>query len=164
MGALAVTTTLRRPSVIPDLIDALVSQMTDRFSNDSQVLVQDGLPTSWEIGHWLYVGISDPESTTPTPAATATQEWPLATATGRNESGTLTLVVYVLDGDASMKGARDSAFAILAEVQDVLREGTRLGIPGMVRTNFTGIDYDQGQTEDGALAIITARVEFAARI
>ena len=40
----------------------------------------------------------------------------------------------------------------------------RLGIPGMVRTNFTGIDYDQGQTEDGALAIITARVEFAARI
>ena len=137
MGALAVTTTLRRPSVIPDLIDALVSQMTDRFSNDSQVLVQDGLPTSWEIGHWLYVGISDPESTTPTPAATATQEWPLA---------------------------RDSAFAILAEVQDVLREGTRLGIPGMVRTNFTGIDYDQGQTEDGALAIITARVEFAARI
>lgn len=156
------TTTPVRPSVVPDLIDALVAQVPPYLAEG--VIVQDGLPTTWDVGDFLYVGVTDPDSPTPTPAATSTQEWPLATATGRNESGSLTCYAYVQRGSADAKEARDAAFAITAAVQDLLRGDVRLGVPGVIRTSFESLDFDQGQTPDGALAVVTFRIAFAARI
>lgn len=156
------TTTPVRPSVVPDLIDALVAQVPPYLAEG--VIVQDGQPDTWEVGDWLYVGVTDPDSPTPTNGASATQEWPLATATARNESGTLTCYALVIRGDGSVKDARDAVFAIAAGVMRLLRDDIRLGIPGMVRTSFESLDFDQGQTPDGALAVVTFRIAFAARI
>ena len=152
----------QRPSVVPDLIDALIEQARDALGDDAEVI--DGLPTTWDVGDFLYDGVTDPDSPTPTPAATSTQEWPLATATGRNESGSLTCYAYVQRGSADAKEARDAAFAITAAVQDLLRADVRLGVPGVIRTSFESLDFDQGQTPDGALAVVTFRIAFAARI
>lgn len=152
----------RRHSVLPDLIDALVERAPEYLPADA--LVEDGLPTSWNVGDWLYVGVTDPDAPNPTPAATITQDWPLATATGRDETGTLTCVAYVERGDTSMKDCRDAAFAILGAVMDLLRDDVRLGVLGMVRTSFAGLDLDQGQTPDGAVCIVTFRIDYKARI
>lgn len=153
-----------RTSVVPELLDALIAQARAVLEPQG-VEVIDGLPAAWTVGDFLYVGVTDPDSPTPTAAATSTQKWPLATPTGRDETGTITCYAYVQRGSADPKEARDAAFGIVGAVQSLLRgPDVRLGVPGVLRTSFASQDFDQGQTADGALAVVTFRIDFTARI
>ncbi len=149
----------RATSIVPDLISRLVELLTDRLDG---VTVEDGWGISQNSGRYLYVGADSPFSTSQTTGATATQEWPMSTAAGRREQGTVTCAVLCWDGGGDMKVARDDAFDILAVVQRELRADTRLGIDGLLKTSFTGLDYGQDQTDDGAVCLCTFTIDFSA--
>ena len=87
---------------MPDLIDAMVAQFA-ALPELADVTVSDGYPLTNEPGTYLFVGVDDPESATRAASATATQEWPHATAHSRNEAGAVTLACESWNGDADQK-------------------------------------------------------------
>lgn len=152
-----------RSSVVPDLIDAMVAQF-GALPALADVTVSDGYPLTNEQGSYLFVGVDDPESASRAASATATQEWPHATAHSRNEAGAVTLACESWNGDADQKAARDEVFRVAAEIQTALRASTTLGVPGVLWLSFTNLRLEQAQGAGGAGALLTFQIDFTARI
>lgn len=150
-----------RTSVIPDLIDAMVGTFSGLLPD---VTVSDGYPITNNPGTYLFVGVDDPTDRTPALSASATQEWPLATPTARNEDGDVTLSAESWNGEADQKRARDEVFAVAGAIQDRLRQSKTLGVPGVMWLSFTDLRLEQAQSEVGAGARLVFRVHFKARI
>jgi len=151
-----------RTSVIPDLLDAMVDQFAVLLGDG--VTVSDGYPVTNEPGCYLFVGVDDPESRTPASSASASQEWPLATPTGRKEEGDLTLAVESWNGDGDQKAARDEVFAVAGQIQDELRSSKTLGVAGVLWLSFTNLRLEQAQSPAGAGARLVFDIHFQARI
>lgn len=151
-----------RASVIPDVIDALVQLA--RTNLDSTVTVCDGYPTAMDPGDYLCVGVEDAMSQNPAVSGEATQTWPLATPTGRNEEGSVVVGILVYSGDQTMKTARDRWFTLAGIMQNSIRSNRTLGVPGVLWTNVTTISYQQDTTNDGITADGVFHVAFRARI
>lgn len=152
---------MTRPSVVPDLIDALVAVMADRLPD---VTVSDGFAVQQNSGDQLMIGVDDPDSPNPALSATTEQEWAGATATGRNESGEITCAAWAWNGSADAKDARDRVFAVAASVQALLRTDKTLGVPGLLTTGFVSSQLSQGLDGGTAAALLVFRVAFKARI
>ena len=153
---------MSRTSVIPDLIDAMVSNFA-ALPDLSDVEVSDGLSLTNEPGTYLFVGVDDPEGLKVS-SADADQTWPHATAQARNEDGAITLAVESINGDGTAKDARDEVYRVAGAIQDRLRATPTLGVSGVLWTSFANHRLEQGQTRDGASALLTFRITFTARL
>jgi len=151
-----------RTSVVPDLIDAMVSDF-GALPALADVTVSDGLALTNEIGTYLWVGVDDPDGMK-TASADADQAWPHATAQARNEEGGITLSVESITGDGNPKDVRDEVYRVAGAIQTRLRESKTLGVPGVLWLSFANHRLEQGQTRDGAVALLTFRITFTARI
>lgn len=151
-----------RTSVIPDLIDAMVADFASLLGDE--VTVSDGYPVTNNPGTYLFVGVDDPTDRTPATSATATQDWPLATPTGRSEEGDVTLAAESWNGEADQKRARDEVFGVAGAIQNRLRESKTLGVPGVLWLSFTDLRLEQAQSPAGAAALLTFRIQFKARL
>ena len=153
---------MTRTSVIPDLIDVMVSDFA-ALSGMEAVQVSDGLPLSNEPGTYLFVGVDDPDGMRTT-SADSEQSWPHATAHSRSEEGAITLAVESRDGEGTAKTVRDEVYRVAGLIQDRLRASKTLGVPGVLWLSFSTHRLEQAQTMDGATALLTFRVTFTARI
>lgn len=150
-------------SVVPDLIDALISAYRERRAD---VLVVDGSdPVGDDADLVLYVGMADPRSTAADNAAgSLTQEWPNATAQTRRETGTITCAAMAFDGSEVMKAARDAVFSIFSDVQLMMWADPRLGVAGVVKTSVGNVSLDQAMTTRGAFATLLFSIDFESRL
>ncbi|MBI4900885.1 MAG: hypothetical protein HY829_10460 [Actinobacteria bacterium] len=158
---------MSRTSAVPDLIDALVAHAAAR-PNLSSVIVSDGELISLDPGYRFMVGVARPDSLSPISVAQSDQSWVLATATGRDENGSVTCSVYGMSGGNELKIVRDEVFRIAGEIQSMLRENgapsVRQSVPGLRSTSYTGQVLEQVLDEDGSYVLLTFRIEFTARI
>jgi len=154
-------------SVVPALIDALVTQATAALPT---VRVYDGFGVTDDPGDFLMVGIDDPLSADAATTA-AMQQRPATGGTGRSrdETGELWCSALSWNGDANQKAARDAAFAIVAAIETLCRTSPSLGIAGYgyVVTSVGGsgnFTVRSDQNDTGAMTSVSFPVAFAARL
>jgi hypothetical protein len=148
-------------SVVPALIDALVSQSRAVLPD---VIVYDGFGVSDDPGEFLMVGVSD-DTDTASRAVSSHQEWANANHTARDESGDVTCMAVSWNGDADQKAARDGVYATKGAVEDMLRADPDLGLDNVLWTSAgTDENLDQNQDDAGALAILTFTIAYRARL
>lgn len=154
-------------SVIPQLIDALVSNLTTSLSA-SPVLVIDGYGTDDDPADFLMIGIDDPTASGPTASASAGQKpGPMATTRPRDQEGQVWCAAYSWNGNGNQKQARDAAYTYMAAVENLLRTNPNLGIAaGGYFVAQMGADERlmQNQDQNGAEAGLIFSVKFEARI
>src|SRR5690349_14077392 len=113
-------------SVVPGLIDALVSQAAAALPN---VHVSDGAPVTDATGDFLMVGADSLDQAVN--SATATQvPGPFGTGRPRDESGEVNLIAYSSNGDGNQKTARDAVYALSEAVAVMCRANPSLGVSG----------------------------------
>lgn len=150
-------------SVIPDLIDALVAAATTALPS---VNVTDGIGVTDDPGDFLMIGVEDPDIEGAAFSADTRQDWAaVGTGAPRDESGEITCVALSWNGDGNAKAARDGAYAITAEVEDLLRADPDLGVSALLWTGFgSSSQLSQAQGDGGASALLVFRINFRARI
>jgi hypothetical protein len=152
-------------SVIPALIDALVTAATDALPG---VQVYDGFGVSDDPGDFLMVGVDDPDSTDKASSGSSEQDWHgTGVEADRDEIGDITCVALSWNGDGpqGQKAARDGAFTIAEAVSTLCRANPSLGVPAVLWTSYgTSTDLQQSQDGTGAMALLVFRVHFEALI
>lgn len=152
-------------TVIPVLIDALVTQATTALPN---VNVFDGYGVTDDPGDFLMVGVEDPDATDSASSADSSQSAAtMGTPRTRDETGSISCVALSWNGNADQKAARDAVFAITEAVASLCRSNPSLGVAagGLVVTGF-GADQRllQNQDENGTEAAVIFTISFRARI
>ena len=160
-------------SVVPGLIDALVSQAGTALNG---LLVLDGFgtppdsaPDTGSTADFLMVGAEDPNDTGASLAA-STEEvpGPFGTNRPRDEVGEIVLVALSWNGDMDQKAARDAVYASAAAVADLCRldrNTPHLGVTGLLWTGYgSRSELHQNQTDQAAIAQLTFRISFRARL
>ena len=155
-------------SVVPDLIDALVTT-AEALTGDGNplegVLVLDGFGVTEDPGDFLMIGVDDPDSDDPAFSADVKQDWANATYTAVDEEGDIACAVLSWSGDTDQKTVRDRVYAITAAVENMLRANPSLDLPTLLWTKFgVSSQLTQNQDEQGALALLVFRIHFRARI
>lgn len=151
-------------SVVPALIDALLTEARAALTD---VRVYDVVGGIDDPGNYLMVGIEDPLSEDADFSADSKQAWANATYTARDEEGEIACcaVAWNGDGNEGAKAARDAVYAIVADVETVLRENPSLGVAGVLWTScLTSGQLRQIPGESGAGAVLAFRITFRARI
>ena len=152
-------------SVVPALIDALVTQLTAALPN---VLVIDGVGVTENPGDFLMIGVEDPDQESAAFSADVRQSWAGLGAKARDEEGEITCAALAWTGNSdptAQKAARDAAYAILATVENTLRTTPTLGVAGVRWVSFgTQLTLSQAQGTAGADALVVFRINFQARI
>jgi hypothetical protein len=149
-------------SAVPAVIDALLAAATTALVD---VAVYDGTGISDDPGDFLMVGVEDPDSDTFATSVDAQQSWPHIGHRVRDESGDITCSALSWNGDGDQKAARDAVYAITAQLEELLRDDPTLGLGPLVRTEFgTTSQLIQRQGDSGAMAMLTFKVHFDARI
>lgn len=137
-------------SSIPRAIDGLIS-ILHADKTMSAVAIIDGQPTTDLPGDYIAIGYADDSST----SITGTQD-PIALGNlRREEKYTISCEVSSWVGTTVMKTARDRAFAILANVERIVRaDGTLNG--SVIFADFgSALNVTQIQTQQGAVVTIT---------
>jgi len=150
-------------SVVPALIDALVTQATAALTN---VRVYDGYGVTDDPGDYLMVGCRDPDAEGPTEAARSTQEqMAFGSTRPRKEDGVIYMVARARSGDGNAKAARDAASAIQEALATVLRTTDNLGVTGVLRLGNGADGVLLGDRDDyGAVATLPYEIAFEAAI
>lgn len=155
-------------SIVPVLIDALVTQATAALSDAN---VYDGYGVTSDPGSYLMVGVDDPDSASRAPSMSQSQTMATAgTPRSRTETGTIPNVIYCWNGDGAtgQKAARDAAYGVAEALATILRADPSLGITApaaqVVVCQVDSITLDQNQDTNGADALVTLTVAFEARI
>lgn len=149
-------------SVVPDLIDALVSAATTALPN---AIVSDGFGVTDDPGDFLMIGVEDPDTEDAAFSADSRQEWANANYTVRDESGEITCCAVAWVGENNQKAARDAVYAISAGLEDMLRANPSLGVDGLLWTGFgSSTQLSQVQGNHGAAAQLVFRINYRARI
>lgn len=153
-------------SVVFGLIDELVTHFRDALAD---VMVSDGFGLSADARDFLMVGVEDPNGSEAT-SADVQQEWAGLGANARYEAGTVTCAALAWRGNPGDEGqgeARAAAAAIVAAVENNLREDPNLGsaVPGLMWVGFgTRIRLVQDQTEAGPMALVVFDIAYKAKI
>jgi len=167
-----------RTSVVPDLIDAIVTTMqaavaaaviSDPTGILADLCVEDGPQLDTGDQDSLQVGVSDPESTDLVTAATGSEKpGPFGTNHPRDEIGEIFLVAQAWNGDSdgtATKQARDHVYAIAGAVAMVARSNPSWGVSGVLWTGYGSNSLlRQSQDDNGARASLTFRISYRARI
>lgn len=156
-------------SVVPALIDALVANAAPAVPAGVNVYDGFGVSDDEQVVGCLMVGCEDPNAGEFSLAADLQQSVTvLATARPRDESGEIPCVALFWDGDGDAKTARDGVYAITAAVENMIRTAPGVpyfGVTGVYRMDFGSTSsLQQSQTSDGAVAYLTFRIAFVARI
>ena len=152
-------------SVVPALIDALVTQITAALPN---VRVYDGFGVSDDPGDYLMVGVEDPESNNGEAARADEEQATFGTTRPRQESGVIHMAALSWNGNGDQKAARDAAYATAAAVANTLRPNAAPDVLGV--TGLLGVGYgastalEQAQDEFGAKAALRFDIAFKAFI
>lgn len=156
-------------SVIPDLIDALFTNATAAVTT-AQVL--DGPGVTADPGNFLAIGADSMDLSVA--ARRATSETQAAATMGTNRSrdevGDIYCVIFAWTGDggsAGQKVARDAAFDVLAQVEDMLRTTPDQGLTHVsyLVVELGSIDaFLQEQDENGSYAQLQISIHFRSRI
>lgn len=150
-------------SVVPALIDALVTNARAALPD---VEVYDGLGVTTDPGNvYLMIGVDDPDQGNEAFSANSQQEWANANYTARDEEGDIVCAVVAWNGDGDQKLARDDAYSVVGDVENMLRSTPSQGVANVLWTSFGSRSrLAQDQTEVGARAIVIFRIYFRARI
>lgn len=152
-------------SVWPAVVDALLAKAPARVGDD--VMVIDGAGVEGDdVASFLFIGLGDPRRDD-SDAGSFDQEWNMSTTAGRRETGSVFCIALSYEGstEGGQKVARDRCFAIVAAVQRMLKEDTRLGgVDGLLSTSFTGGQPDQVLSDRGAACAVRFSVDFTAQI
>lgn len=150
-------------SVVPALIDALVTQATAALPTAT---VFDGTGVTNQPGDYLMVGVEDPDSDAESTAATTSEvPGPIATTRPRDETGEVVLLAHSWNGDGNAKTARDAVYALAAAVANLCRATPGLGVTGLLWTGYgSATQLVQNQDSNGARAYLVFRISFRARI
>lgn len=151
-------------SVVPDLIDALVTNARAALPDTTRVF--DGVGVTADPGYdYLMIGVDDVDAHGQTFAADTQQSWANANYTSRDEQGDIVCAAVSWNGDADAKAARDAAYATVAAVETMLRTTPDQGVANLLWTSFgSRTQLSQDQQNQGCLAIVIFRVHFRARI
>lgn len=169
-----------RPSVVPDLIDALVARCTLLLpgTEAEPVTVCDGYAMTNNAGTHLLIGVArDIVSDSTAPAVTGEQTFQSVSGRDREETGLLGCAIYALEGgrDDAQKVARDRAYGVLATIETDLRDNPRValdpdavppvaGVPGLLHLHVSDVDYRPGIGPDGVEALVSFNLSYRARI
>lgn len=158
-------------SVIPALIDALVTQSTSALPDR---LVVDGYGATSDYNpNVLMVGVDDPGESSSAQSSDADQEMATTgTPRSRTQTGSVTLAALSWRGDVDQKAARDAAYATQAVVENLVRADPTLGLatPGRMTCQMGNERLTQNQyaatddTAGGVDALLIFTVTFTARI
>lgn len=160
------TVTSRVPALITYLItlfqgSVLLGQATP------PVTVQDGpVVTALDAPLALYVGLHDPDSTAPAPAADSVQAWAALGRLGRDETITIHCCAEAWAGTDDMATVRASATGIAAAVEQVMQaDTTQFGGNALYpQPGITALALMQNSTTTGAVARVQFDLIFRARI
>lgn len=149
-------------SVVPALIDAIVAQATVAITTAT---TYDGMGVTDDPDNWLMVGIDDPDADGFADTAESSQSWAHVGHTTRDEEGDITCAALAWNGDGDLKKARDDAYAITAQVENLARTDPTWGIAGILSSGFgSSTQLKQIQGQHGAAAMVVFRIHFRARI
>lgn len=150
-------------SVVPSLLRAIAASS---YTALPDLRVTRGFGVSDDPGDYLMVGVSDPELDEAANAADARQDWATVGRQGaRSEQGEVTCVAYSWNGDQDQDAATTSAYEIVAAVEDFCRQDPDLGISTLLWSSaLVSHQLFENQDDRGALAMVTFRIGFQARI
>lgn len=156
-------------SVVPDLLDALVFQCATALPgvNVYDALASTGASDSTgNTGDSLFVGVDDIDSDgSVLSVSTSETPGPFGTNRPRDEVGEVVLVAESWSGDKDQQAARVGAYAIQAAVANLCRTSPNLGVSHLLWTGYgSSTEFRQDQTDSGAVARLTFRISFRARI
>lgn len=149
-------------SIVPALIDALVTQATAALPD---VEVIDGVGVSEDSGDYLMIGVDDTDGPEWARSAATSREWE---GTGLQapvtESGDIACVALSYNGGTDQKLVRDAAYAIGEAVAAFCRADPTLGGLDSLLWVLYGANSDllQIQNEDGVLARLEFQLHFEA--
>lgn len=150
------------PSKLPALIDYLVA----KFAADATlgqatppVAIFDGpvpaateLPTSADPPLKLYIGLTDPDSTTIAAAATFAQSRADMGAATRDETSVINCCAEAWSGDDTVSAVRHQVFGIIAAVEALVRADNTAGGLGFQQPGVTVAELLQNDANPGAIA------------
>lgn len=158
-------------SVIPTVIDALVTQATAALTG---VTVLDGYATpDGSASNFLYIGVDDPQTTQAAQTSDTEQTAAtMGTPRSRDQRGTVTCAALSWSGGTDQKAVRDAAYATVAAVENLLRADPALGtgMAGRLVCQLGSETLSQNQyqgddnTAGGCDALVIFTVAFRARI
>jgi hypothetical protein len=108
---------------LPASIDALVTMFTGAGINTI-----DGPKISGDYSNAVWIGYDGDGESTDFRSATIEQQWAGLGQRVRNERFDIQCSAYAIDGDGSVKSARDAVFALVAQVESTLRGNPSLGL------------------------------------
>lgn len=152
-------------SAVPGLLRAVVA-LAETTLPDCHVSLGRYVPD--DIGTYVMVGLSDPDSSRPN-AATSTQDWAtVGPSPSREEDGELRVAVYDFNGD----GDQDAAMSAVYEAAETLTAAMRasvsalsVGVSSVMWTSPpTNTTFDVEQDDSGAHALLMFDIGFRARL
>lgn len=157
-------------SRVPAVIDYLVATFTASAllgAATPPVLIFDGpVATGAPAQLALYVGLTDPDSTSVETAADSAQVWAGLGHQARNEQIVIHCVAEAWAGSDDIRTQRLAAYAITSAVEDIVRNDATLGntvtVPG--NAAVTAMTLSQNNTTDGTIARVSFEITAQARI
>lgn len=154
-------------SKVPAVIDYLVTLFTNAQATTlNGVTVFDGPAVTADPAPLaLWVGVDDPDATAATVAASSTQEWAGLGHQSRNELLSVRCVAQAWSGADDVRTVRQSVYAIIAAVEDLVRNDAALG--GNLLFTSPGVtngELRQLTSGAGAAARVTFTIDGKARI
>lgn len=135
-------------STIPATLDSLIAALRAR-PGLANAVIHDGTPITDEGTDYIAIGWSDEDAT----SVSARQEPATLGNLRRSETYDINCQACAWNGSTDMKLARDTAFALFAEVEDALRtDGTIAG--NVIFADIGAYTVRQVQTTGGALVTI----------
>lgn len=153
-------------SRVPDLIDLMVSLFTAAATLGAAtpaVAVYDGPQVTQAPEQLaLWVGVDDLENAGPT-AGSSSSNWAALGRAAIDEHLSVWCVAEAWSGDTDIRTARVAAFGIVAAAADVLRTSDFSSILWSPPV-MADVTLRQDQSDPGAVARVTFRVDGSARI
>jgi hypothetical protein len=142
-----------QPSSIPRVKSALVTALESATWPGARPTVSWGWPRG---DHREMVLVGDTLS--------SSQRWSHLGARLREEDYTLEVVISVLHPGDTQQEATERAFALLAVIEETLRSGPNLDLPGITFAEIADPDLAEAPADEGYAAVIVTGIHVTGRI
>jgi len=145
-----------------EAIDAIVAAL----QGASDLTVRDGPIVSGDVGDAIYIGYDGRYEEYEEAAATGQQKWAGIGQKARDETLQITCAAVAYTGNdlTLWKPVRDTVFAMLDTVGEVLRDDPSLGLPPPAVAELWPGDYWQEPIPNGAQARLVFQIHLATRV
>lgn len=151
-------------SRVPDVLDALVSLFAAAPALAGVKVLDGPVVTSAPLKDAVFVGYDGDPDDDGGLAVEFSQEWASIGQRARDEKFTVTCAVLSWRGSTTVRPVRERAFALLAAVEDALRDASDLGLPPPTVVAFASGSLQQTQHETGMTCRIPFQVAVKTRI